>query len=418
MPRKSRSVEGAVSDVSEVEVHPSGYRVRFRLNGTKTARYSHRRKPADELREQLLLKAAATKAGVPNGVSSLTASRLRQAETAYQLLDNAKLTHPSVEANDSVVVRAIALFIEAEKRSGKRIEAGEAYDAFMSKQKGRELPADTIRDYVRFLGPFVAARKTKRLSDILSTECKDFVDAQPSSVARFKCFTYLHAFFNFCRGHHNPHIDLSRDKPWIEAIPLNFEKPPCTPGVIGSYTTAEVIKILERARQHGGLGYVIFRLFSLARFDETKRFILKGGSDWEKNSFIDLNHLKIHFDSTVFRKRSKAKHRGRYIPIEPAFRQWINYLVRKRQDFGYVRWDDEFARRAVSEKFGHEKGYRNLLRHTAITMHVKMFKNPMETAEIAGTSPGVISTNYYNSSITEADAKAFYRLTPRKLRWS
>ncbi len=56
-----------------------------------------------------------------------------------------------------------------------------------------------------------------------------------------------------------------------------------------------------------------------------------------------------------------------------------------------------------------------MLRHTAITMHIRAFKDPMRTAKLAGTSVSVIQKNYFNLNITESDALGFYALTPNKV---
>ena len=55
----------------------------------------------------------------------------------------------------------------------------------------------------------------------------------------------------------------------------------------------------------------------------------------------------------------------------------------------------------------------NLLRHTAITYHCLAFKNPLQTAFIAGNSAEIISNHYLNMNISEGEALKFYELTPQ-----
>ena len=59
---------------------------------------------------------------------------------------------------------------------------------------------------------------------------------------------------------------------------------------------------------------------------------------------------------------------------------------------------------------------RNLLRHTAITYHCLAFKNPLQTAYIAGNSVAIIQNHYLNMNVPEADALKLYELTPEKAK--
>ncbi len=413
MARPPKPINGAVSDVNGIEPHPSGYRVRFRLNGTNTERYRKTKKEAASLRAELLAKANGTKAGLLVAPTNLPAARLRAAETAFHLLDNAGLSNAADQASAQVLIVAVQKLIDAAAKVGKPITVAEAFDLFLAKQATRNLSPKTIKDYKRLVRPFVEAQNGNPLSLVTPSECQRFIFGQPSAVAKFKTYGYLYAFLNFCTGENNPNIDPNKDKPWIQANPINFEKPGYTPKDVHSYGLEEIKAIFKEAKRRGSLGYIVFRLFTMARFDETERFSAIGGTDWKENPYVDLNHNRIHFNAHVYLKRSGGEERGRYIPILPIFRKWIDYLSAHDLGFEYVRWDDEVARRTVGDKFG--DGYANMLRHTAITMHIRAFKDPMLTAKIAGTSVAVIEKNYANLNIPEADAVGLYELTPNKM---
>ena len=415
MARPSKPIDGAVSDVAKVETHASGFRIRFRLNGTNTERYRQTKKAAQDLRTELIQKANGTKAGLQVAPTNLPTFRLRQAETAFHLLDNAGLASPHEEGSARVLVQAVQKLIEAYAKVGKPITVAEAYELFLVKQGTRRLSPKTIKDYKRFVGPFVAAQNGNPLSNVTPADCQKFIFAQPSDVARFKCYGYLYAFLNFCKGDNNPNFDPNKDKPWIHANPINFEKPVYSPKDVHSYSLAEIKGILKLAKKRGSLGYIVFRLFSLARFDETNRFAALGGTQWKENPYIDLTHNQIHFNAQVYLKRSSGEERGRYIKIHPTFRKWIEYLAKQKIGFGYIRQDDEVSRKAAEGKFGRGTGFVNMLRHTAITMHVRAFKDPMTTAKMAGTSVSVIEKNYMNMNVSEADALGLYELTPNKM---
>jgi hypothetical protein len=176
-----------------------------------------------------------------------------------------------------------------------------------------------------------------------------------STLDQFKSYAYLAAFLSFCAGKNNPEIDPAKCKPWIPKSPINFPKPAYRMKDIESFNLNEISELLSYSikNENKGLGYIVFRLFSLCRYDELERFIALGGCEWENNPFIDLPNNRITFNSQVYLKRSAGQDRGRTITIHPTFRAWINWCIKNKISFCYERKGEEEARRnAVPLKFG------------------------------------------------------------------
>lgn len=417
MPRAKKTYNGAISDVADPTKHAAGYRVRFRHNGVWTASYRTTKKDAETLHKELSDRAAVAAVNLNMAPTWMNQEQVKNAEMAYRTLINGNLVNQSDPTSYQAIIKAAEKIVQAMDQREEPIAIRSAYELFKKKQATRGLAASTLRDYDRFLDPFIEKVKpTTDVRTISGQACKDYITSH-QDAARFKCHGYMVAFFKFCAGKNNPYI-LPGDPAWIKASPVNFEKQGYTPKNIHSYTLAEIKTLLVAAKKSGALGYILFRLYSMVRYEELLRF-QKDGIRFDKHPAIDLKNLKIHLSGSVFRKRSKKAARGRHIPIDPCFRVWINYCIRHKLRFNYDRVPDQEARRAVKNKWGTK--FKNMLRHTAITMRVKRNdedETAMVIAAAAGTSTAVIETNYLNLSISPKDAKRFYKLSPRSFGWS
>lgn len=417
MGRRARRIEGVITNVRDVEPHKEQYRIRFTLNGVPAEAYRAKEEDAKAFHKELSTRAVLVDSRERTAITWLSAEQLKQAEVAFQMLGNEKLIDLNDDSGAKMLATAARKFSEAVKKQGPPITVAAAYEQFIAHQNAVRRSHKTLLDYERYVGKgFVAAHGTELVYQLTPQQCYNFVMGYPSQLDRFKSYGYLYAFLNFCTGKKNPAIDPSKGKPWLPRNPVNFAKPVYELKPIESYTLTEIRRILVKAHETGSLGYIVFRLFTLCRYEELQRLVsVGGGSKWDGNKLIDLDTDQIDFNGEVYRKRSNGQKRGRTIPVGKTFRAWIDFCLKRNLGFTYNRLKDENARKAVPEKFGRENGHSNLLRHTAITFHVKAHKNPADTAYIAGTSTEKIDSNYYNARVRESDARAFYQLTPAKL---
>jgi len=417
MGRKPRRIDGVITKVRAVEAHKGQFRVRFHQNGISTEASRAKEEDAKALHKELSSQEILEGTGKRKIATWLTPEQGKQAELAFQILGNEGLIDLNNDQDASVLAEAARKYSDAAKRQGPPIKVEKAYEEFIAHQSQLRRSRKTILDYERYVGKkFILSHGAKAVYLLTAMDCHEFVMGYKQRLDQFKSYGYLYAFLNFCMGKRNPAIDPTKGKPWLPRNPMNFEKPVYQLKTIESFTLTETEKVLQKAYETGSLGYIVFRLFTLCRYEELLRFVsLGGGSRWDSNKFIDLSVNQIEFNSEVFRKRSNSKSRGRHVQIGLTFRAWIDFCIRKDLGFTYNRLKDENARMAVPEKFGRKSGYSNLLRHTAITMHLKAHGNAADTANIAGTSTDKIDSNYYNARVAKSDAELFYKLTPEKL---
>ena len=85
------------------------------------------------------------------------------------------------------------------------------------------------------------------------------------------------------------------------------------------YRFDQIVALLKEASKNGVLPYFIFRLFSLMRTEEMKRFTEIHPSV-KDHPLISLEAKRISITNQIFKKRSDTNHRGRfYNEIQPAF---------------------------------------------------------------------------------------------------
>ena len=429
MGRKAKPIEGVISEVRDVEPHKGQFRIRYRLNGVHAEAYRAKKEEAETLHANLSTRAILKEGKKATVITDLSPEQVRQAELAFEILAEAKLLDRASDESADLIKIAAKKYAEAVKAQGPAITVSQAYDQFIAHATGDRRAKKTLQDYDRYiLKGFIPLHGAKDVYRLTPADCYAFITGFESNLDQFKSYGYLKAFLSFCAGKNNPAIDPTNGKPWIAKNPINFKKPVYGLKDIVSYDVTEIKSILLAAITQEGekkksnrakgspyrsIGYLVFRLFTLCRYDEFQRFItVGGGSDWQQNTLIDLKNNRINFNGEVYLKKSNGQERGRTIQIHPTFRAWIDYFIKNGISFTYDRVSEEDARKTgCPAKFGED--YTNLLRHTSITMHVKAFKNASDTASMAGTSTAKIDSNYYNSKISDREAKEFYKLTPK-----
>ncbi len=404
MARQAKPISGVVESVGKIRPYKNRYRFYFKESGQIRERALKDKIELERTRQLLIRKMAAESAGLSNQVTWLSAEQIKQAEIVFQKLANKGWLDLNDSRTASQLVEAVDWFLDNYREVENKPFIIDCYEFFIRKQEESGLSPQTLRDYKRFVRRFAEKYKDRRVDEINGQENRSWINSYKSNAARFNCYGYLYAFWNFCCGKDNAYAE----EPWLVRNPINFKKPHRTTNDIESYTFSEIKKLIKRANEIGLLGYVIFRLFSMIRYDEHLRFVKLAGTEIKDNRFINFENKTIHLNSRVYLKRNQTEHRGRHLKIHPVFRAWLDYFIKNGIGIGYVRTLDENVRRVII------KSGTNHYRHTAITMHYKRFQRIDETATQAGTSDGIIRKDYLNVNIQRADAIDFYRLTPEK----
>jgi hypothetical protein len=296
------------------------------------------------------------------------------------------------------------------KQENERVPSvAEACDLFFAKQSKRQLSHYTIRDYGRLVKALKAKFADRNLASLTSNDVTAFIEQPQHPVSQRARYVYLKSFLSFCEGKMNPHCNGT---PWVKPGLIQWEPAKTDCHEIKVYTFDEIVELLKVAQSKHLLPYFIFRLFGMLRYDEMIRFA-EIHSKVKDHPLISLESHRIVFNAQVYKKRSRNEHRGRfYNNVHPTFMAWLKKFADEDASIAFGEWKERSTRRTVKDKGAD----RNLLRHTAITYHCIAFKNPLQTAYIAGNSVGIIQNHYLNMNVPEADALKLYELTPNKAK--
>lgn len=327
--------------------------------------------------------------------TTLSQEKVKMAEYAYGILG---------EAQPKEIVDAAQLLCQRKIRE-KAPTVREAAKLFIEKQLKRQLSAFTMRDYRRLVKHLTAEFPTQRLGDLTSADLHRFIEQPTHIVGKRSRYIYVKAFVQFCAGKHNPHCNGT---PWMSPLILQWQLPKTEAKEVSVYSYEQIVELLKAAKGKKVLPYFVFRLFSLMRTEEMKRFVAIH-SKVDGHPLISAEAKRLSITNVIFKKRSDTNHRGRfYNNLHPTFLAWLDYF---RSRGSSIECSDEIAQQ-VKESIGIRRDVRNLLRHTAITYHCLAFRNPLQTAFIAGNSVGIIQNHYLNMNVPEADALKLYELTP------
>jgi hypothetical protein len=331
--------------------------------------------------------------------TTLEGNWLKAAEYSAGMIRQAKIEDPHEMMN------AVASHIKVinDTRNVPTVEV--ACDLFIAKQFKRQLSHYTEKDYRRLVRELKDRFGKRLVAELTSTELTAFIEELEHPVSQRARYIYLKAFMSFCGGKLNPHCE---GVAWVKPGLLQWEAPKTDMHEIQVYSYEQIIQLLKRASEKKVLPYFIFRLYGMCRFDEMFRLI-EIQAKIKNHPLISLEHERITFNAEVYKKRSRGEHRGRfYNKVHPTFIAWLKKFSDEDASLNISEWMERAIRRTIKQ----DGDDRNLLRHTAITYHCIAFRNPLQTAYIAGNSVSIIQNHYLNMNIPEEEALKLYQLTP------
>jgi hypothetical protein len=331
--------------------------------------------------------------------TTLEGNWLKAAEYSAGMIQQAKIEDPHEMMN------AVATHIKVINETKNIPTVETACDLFIAKQFKRQLSHYTEKDYRRLVRELKDRFGKRLVSELTSTELTTFIEELEHPVSQRARYIYLKAFMSFCGGKLNPHCE---GVAWVKPGLLQWEPPKTDMHEIQVYSYDQIIELLKRASEKKVLAYFIFRLFGLCRFDEMFRLI-EIQDKIKNHPLISIDNERITFNAQVYKKRSRGEHRGRfYNKVHPTFIAWLKKFSDEDASLNISEWMERAIRRTIKQ----DGDDRNLLRHTAITYHCIAFRNPLQTAYIAGNSVGIIQNHYLNMNIPEQEALKLYQLTP------
>jgi len=409
MSRKNKEITGLIESVTapKRDEKRNSWYINTKASGRWKQSYFNVRSDADDTYEILMKRKKAAESNFDVVPTWMTQDQARQAEYAYQALENAGFLRCDTEDASEEFAKAVTWLVKNYKPIDKKPTVRVFWEYFMEKQENARLSPVTIRDYNKCVGAFVETHGNTRIDSLKREDIRDFINGYSNSCTRYAVHGYLNAYFNFCCGRNNSYMP---EQDWLDRNPINWKKERYEVGEIASYTYDEVVTLIKAAKKHGSLGYTLMRLYSMMRNSELERFVQYGGEFLHENPFINWETGVIHLDNRVYRKRGRAESRGRFVKIHPTFMKWLKYLRDEKISIKRDAKADQATRKSVPEKYGKT----NIWRHTSITMYIKDTGNISEVSYACGSSDNVLRQSYLNMNILTEDAEKFFRLTPER----
>jgi hypothetical protein len=403
MAREFKAITGKITKLNEPHFvdHRGLWVMMVKENERWIAINSRDEEKIKKYHHQLQAQQSASHFNVKVQATSLEGNWLKAAEFSVGMLQQAQVQDPST------MMTAVESHLRLQHELQYVPKVNEACDLFYAKQAKRQLSVHTMTDYTRLVRQLKERFNDRLVSSLTASEMTQFIEELPHPVSQRARYIYLKSFLSFCSGKMNPYCE---GRPWIKSGLLQWESPRTDLHEVKVYSFDEILRLLKVAQSHQRLPHFIFRLFGMLRYFEMIRFT-DIHQHVKNHPLINLEGKRIVFGPEIFKKRSRSEHRGRfYANLHPTFLAWLQYFADNNQSI----WCSVNMEREIRQQVEGKETDRNLLRHTAITYHCIAFKNPLQTAFIAGNSAGVIQNHYLNMNVPESDAIKLYEFTPTK----
>lgn len=417
MPRlRSRELPEQVAKVGEVYPIGNTFCLKFRRNGEKTWE-SLKNQDESVLNAQRDRWNASIVVG-PTGKrivpTELSDPQLRHAEMAFVLMRQKGWFQDDAEAHNLLDLVNFAIIKQGPAKSQAPLLV-DCIDTFLAVKRERmdkgRLRKPTFNELKRILKSGATSLANsfpdRRVTQVSAKDLENLINGKESDSQRHKSRTVFNNFYEYASGKHN-------QTAWLDKNPIrNIPKIDVQQGAVCSYSFAEIVKLLTAARKEKQLAYFVFRLFTLARREETLKLIKIGGTNIAANKYIgDRN---ITFTKEMVKTKKEQLKGGRRVPIDATLQEWLTYFKKKKIPLWFRPKRDVKVREAITEKIG--DGFANIVRHTAITFHAKRYRNTDKTAQLAGHTILMLWDRYYNyDGVTETEARKLYQLSPQVAR--
>jgi integrase len=393
--------------------NPSG-ETAFRVTGFKNDGERVRvNKPtlaqAKQLRDELLAEANGEKLDTRIVATRLSDTQVAAAEAAYKLLPEGQ-----------TLLGAVRYFLDNYQEQFRPITVEKGYDLFIADRKSQNLRPDSIRNLEIRVGFLKRDHGAKLVSAITTDSIRSLIFAGTSSpVTRDNNRRAISAFFNWAvkNGYakENPAekigaIKHDRDEP--EIMPLadvkallkaarEFPKP------LVVMKNKKVVKTIARAGNC--FPAIALGLFAALRPKEIERIT------WAD---IDLEAKTVTLGSKVskMRERRIVELSDNLVAMLEPYAKEKTPLRLSRREFDAVKMEAGYNGREATtiEVDGQKRSLKpwpvDILRHTAISMHLAKHQHEGQTAAWAGNSPDIIQ-RHYKGLVKSKDAAEFWALS-------
>ena len=379
-------------------VNPSG-EVCYRVTGTKVDGTRVRQNYKTEIealsyKQELEIQATNVKTDIATHLKAtrLTDAQIMQAEHAF------------AELGDQPMPKAIRFFLENYRAPLQAITIRDAFAQFIADKHRQNCRPDSITSLQRKNALLLKDHGDKNVNALLPEQAKDIVFRKNlSPVSQDNVRRAMGCFFNWAVEQ-----AYCQESPLAKIKAVKIERD--EPQVLSLDDVRRLLKAAAAYKNGVVLPFVAISLFAAVRPKEVERLT------WED---VNLGQKTI----TIQGKGAKMRER-RIVELSANLVDWLSRFALARPPFVGKNWRRDFD--AVKRKAGYGgRGKKaaqkqapemkpwtpDIMRHTAISMHLAQHQHEGRTASWAGNSPDIIQ-RHYRGLVNPSDATQFWAITP------
>lgn len=328
-----------------------------------------------------------------DGARSFTVLTPEQRVTAAKAF---KKLHQLGKTLDEAVDFFVA-HVEHERKRHASLTVAACLDEYLEQLRGdverKTYAATSFRAAKMYIAIFRRTWGDLHITDLTEKMVRTWLDSlRVCPRSRFNYRRSLNRWLNWCV--HHDHLDKN------PCFKIRLPRIPSHDVVVLSGDDAKAI--LKAAADTKLRAYFSIALLAGCRPSEIQRL------DWRDVSLV-TNTI------TIRKEKTKVKE-TRYVPIHPTLATWLAPVAQKSGSVSPKNWRALF--RGVLESAGYrtERKYvPDSMRHSYGSYWLALHKNRAELAEAMGNSVRMIRSNY-RAPVMEADAHAYFALTPTAVK--
>lgn len=320
----------------------------------------------------------------------LTPEQVNEAEGAFAALD--RLGHGSL-------IEAVEFYGRNYRDPLQRISTADAVAKFIGEKASANRRARYLNDLRQELGYLTAKHGKTLVHEIQKDDLVAVIDVPGRGPERQNNIRKdFRTFFNWCQAN-----GFSQANPAELVAEKTVDR-----AEIVTLSVATVGELMDAAAQFKGgklVPYVALATFCAIRPDELARL------SWDQ---IDLHEMQVTLTASAAKKRGR-----RVVDMPDNCVAWLRCHAAKRTPFKATNWRKDFDVLKAKIGFGTRTDAapglkpwpQDVLRHTGISCHYRLYGDEAKTASWAGNSPEMIHA-HYRALMSAKDAKQFFEIRP------
>jgi len=309
------------------------------------------------------------------------------------------------EADESILLQAVTDLIKARDRRTRSKSFKEAFEEWqiwnLSRTRKGKKTSGKYATQIKYTVSRFEVLFDKLVCDITASDVENALRLTVSpekAHARNGLLRVLRAFFNWC---HRPPQSL------LDVIPIESQTmfADTKHTEITVLSPDDVMRLLSTCMRLDPdlLGYYVLGLFAGIRpTDELQKL------QWQHVFAGDGDQIYIPAEV------SKTG-RDRYIPVEATLASWLRFLAPPQVGAVTPLRNHVLRRRAVQRKAGITPWPQDVMRHSYASYWMTLHRDEDRCRDAMGHSTKDMLVKHYRKHTTEADARAFWAITPNTI---